>query len=116
MRTKAADLPQVAENDVVRHFVTLSTLNHHVDKSFYPLGSCTMKYNPKINEKVASLPGFVNLHPDQPEAYSQGALQLMYELGELLKEITGFSAITLQPAAGAQGELTGLLLIKNTIK
>lgn len=112
LRTKAADLPQVAENDVVRHFVTLSTLNHHVDKSFYPLGSCTMKYNPKINEKVAGLPGFVNLHPDQPEAYSQGALQLMYELGELLKEITGFSAITLQPAAGAQGELTGLLLIK----
>ncbi|APF18679.1 aminomethyl-transferring glycine dehydrogenase subunit GcvPB [Caldithrix abyssi] len=112
LRHKAANLPQVAENEVVRHFVMLSTLNHHVDKAFYPLGSCTMKYNPKINERLAGLPGFMNLHPEQPAEKVQGALRLMYELGELLKEITGFSAITLQPAAGAQGELTGLLLIK----
>ncbi len=112
LRKQPARLPEVAENEVVRHFVLLSTLNHHVDKAFYPLGSCTMKYNPKINEQVAALPGFTGLHPDQPENTVQGALKLMYDLGELLKEITGFSAITLQPAAGAQGELTGLLLIK----
>ena len=112
LRNEAADLPQLAENEVVRHFVQLSTLNHHVDKSFYPLGSCTMKYNPKINEQMAALPGFARLHPDQPEEQAQGALQLMYELQEMLLEITGFSGITLQPAAGAHGELTGMLLIQ----
>ncbi len=112
LRKQPAHLPQIAENELVRHFVELSTLNHHVDKAFYPLGSCTMKYNPKINEQVAALDGFANLHPEQPETFTQGVLQLMYELGQLLKEITGFQAITLQPAAGAQGELTGLLLIK----
>ncbi len=112
LRTEAAPLPELAENEVVRHFVELSSLNHHVDKSFYPLGSCTMKYNPKINEQVSALPGFLRLHPDQPEEEAQGALQLMYELQEYLKEISGFSAITLQPAAGAHGELTGLLLIQ----
>ncbi|NOX87688.1 MAG: glycine dehydrogenase subunit 2 [Calditrichaeota bacterium] len=112
LREKSADLPQLAENEIVRHFVELSTLNHHVDKSFYPLGSCTMKYNPKINEQVAALPGFARLHPEQPLQKAQGALQLMYELQEYLKEISGFTGITLQPAAGAQGELTGLLLMK----
>ncbi len=112
LRGESADLPQLAENEVVRHFVELSVLNHHVDKAFYPLGSCTMKYNPKINEQVAALPGFARLHPDQPQEQAQGALQLMYELQEMLKEITGFSGITLQPAAGAHGELTGLLLIQ----
>ena len=112
LRKQAADLPQLAENEVVRHFVQLSDLNHHVDKSFYPLGSCTMKYNPKINEQVSALPGFARLHPDQPAEEAQGALQLMYELQEMLLEITGFSGITLQPAAGAHGELTGMLLIQ----
>ncbi len=112
IRTRDADLPQVPENEVVRHYVDLSVLNHHVDKAFYPLGSCTMKYNPKINEQVAADPAFLNLHPRQPESSAQGALQLMYELGEALKAITGFSGITLQPAAGAHGELTGLLLIR----
>ncbi len=112
LRQSEAQLPQVPENEIARHFVELSTMNHHVDKAFYPLGSCTMKYNPKINEQVAALPGFTSVHPDQPQETAQGVLQLMYELQNLLKEITGFSAITLQPAAGAQGELTGLLLIK----
>ncbi len=112
LREKPADLPQVAENEIVRHFINLSLLNHHVDKAFYPLGSCTMKYNPKINEKIAALRGFSALHPEQPAETAQAALQIMYELQEYLKEITGFSAITLQPAAGAQGEMVGLLLIK----
>ncbi|MBN2424831.1 MAG: aminomethyl-transferring glycine dehydrogenase subunit GcvPB [Calditrichaceae bacterium] len=112
LRHKDADLPQVAENEIVRHFTSLSEMNHNVDKAFYPLGSCTMKYNPKINEKLASLPGFAQLHPDQPEQSVQGALQIMYDLQEYLKELTGFSAVSLQPAAGAQGEMTGLLLIR----
>jgi glycine dehydrogenase subunit 2 len=105
-------LPEVAENEVMRHFVRLSTRNHHVDKRMYPLGSCTMKYNPKINEDVARLPGFAALHPSQDPASFPGALELMHELGEMLKEIVGMDAITLQPAAGSQGELTGLLLIR----
>ncbi len=112
LRSQPAGLPQVPENEVVRHFTDLSVLNHHVDKSFYPLGSCTMKYNPKINEKLAGLPGFTELHPDQPEETVQGALRLMFELQEYLMELTGFQGITLQPAAGAQGEMTGLLLIR----
>ncbi len=112
LRSQPANLPQVAENEVVRHFVNISLLNHHVDKAFYPLGSCTMKYNPKINERLASLPGFTALHPDQPENTTQGALELMYNLQEYLLEISGFSGITLQPAAGAHGELVGLLLIQ----
>ncbi|HGY57008.1 MAG TPA: glycine dehydrogenase subunit 2 [Caldithrix abyssi] len=112
LRSHPAELPQVPENEVVRHFTDLSVLNHHVDKSFYPLGSCTMKYNPKINEKLAGLSGFTDLHPAQPEETVQGALRLMFELQEYLKELTGFQGITLQPAAGAQGEMTGLLLIR----
>ncbi|MEO0070869.1 MAG: aminomethyl-transferring glycine dehydrogenase subunit GcvPB [candidate division WOR-3 bacterium] len=105
-------LPEVSEVDLMRHFVRLSVLNHHVEKGFYPLGSCTMKYNPKVNEVAARLPGFVPLHPLEPDEMVQGALRLMFELGEYLKELTGFDAVTLQPAAGAQGELTGMLLAR----
>ena len=111
LRESPAALPEVSEVDVARHFIRLSVMNHHVDKGFYPLGSCTMKYNPKINETLARLPGCANLHPLQPEDTFQGALKLMYELGEYLKEIAGMDDITLQPAAGAHGELTGLLMI-----
>jgi glycine dehydrogenase subunit 2 len=112
LREKEADLPQLSEVDVMRHFIRLSILNHHVDKGFYPLGSCTMKYNPKVNEDLARLPGFSQLHPYQPEKTIQGGLKLMYELGEYLEEIAGMEAITLQPAAGAQGELTGMMITR----
>uniref|UniRef100_A0A7V3V016 Probable glycine dehydrogenase (decarboxylating) subunit 2 n=1 Tax=candidate division WOR-3 bacterium TaxID=2052148 RepID=A0A7V3V016_UNCW3 len=105
-------LPELSEIDITRHFVRLSNLNHHVDKGFYPLGSCTMKYNPKVNEYTARLPNFVNLHPYEPAELIQGALQLMFELSEFLKEITGFDAVTLQPAAGAHGELTGIMMVR----
>jgi glycine dehydrogenase subunit 2 len=97
---------------VVRHFTASSLRNHHVDRAFYPLGSCTMKYNPKVNELVARLPGFANLHPFQPTSAVQGALRLMWELGEMLKEIAGMDSISLQPAAGAQGEFVGALLMR----
>ncbi|ACF42517.1 aminomethyl-transferring glycine dehydrogenase subunit GcvPB [Pelodictyon phaeoclathratiforme] len=112
LRTTPAELPEVAESEVVRHFVRLSNLNYHVDKNMYPLGSCTMKYNPKINDYTCDLPGFSALHPLQPGETTQGALQLMFELAEMLREIAGMAAVTLQPAAGAHGELTGILLIK----
>ncbi len=105
-------LPELSEGEVVRHFVNLSSLNHHVDKGFYPLGSCTMKYNPKINEDTAALEGFRALHPSQPEQTVQGALQLMYEMGQYLCEIAGLAGLTLQPSAGAHGELTGLMMIR----
>jgi glycine dehydrogenase subunit 2 len=105
-------LSEVYEPDVIRHFTRLSQLNYAIDTGFYPLGSCTMKYNPKINEETARLPGFAHLHPLQPVETSQGALVLMYELQEWLKEIGGFAGVTLQPAAGAQGELTGVLIIR----
>ncbi len=111
LRTQPARLPELAESEIVRHFVNLSLQNHHVDRAFYPLGSCTMKYNPKINEQVAALPGFKSLHPEQPPETVPGALQLMHELQESLKTITGFDAVSLQPAAGAHGELVGLLMI-----
>ncbi len=103
--------PEVSEIDVIRHFTRLSQKNHAIDINMYPLGSCTMKYNPKINEEVARYPGFARLHPYQPEETAQGALELMYELQEMLAEIAGFKAVTLQPAAGAHGELTGCLII-----
>jgi len=112
LRTKKPKLPEVSESEAVRHFIRLSVLNYHIDKGIYPLGSCTMKYNPKMNEVAASLPGFLNLHPLTPVNRAQGALKLMYELGEMLKEIVGMAAISLQPAAGAHGELTGLLMIR----
>ncbi len=112
LRDRPIGLPEVSEGDLMRHFIALSTLNHHVDRGFYPLGSCTMKYNPKINEDLSRLPGFTNLHPFQFESLSQGALAIMYHLAEALKEVSGFDAVTLQPAAGAQGEFTGLLLMR----
>lgn len=112
LRKSILELPEVSEPQIIRHFVNLSALNHHVDKNFYPLGSCTMKYNPKINEEGAHSEGFTDIHPLQPEQTVQGALQLMYELGEYLKIIVNLDAITLQPAAGAQGELTAINMFK----
>jgi glycine dehydrogenase subunit 2 len=105
-------LPELAEVDVVRHFTRLSTLNYSIDRGMYPLGSCTMKYNPKINEVTARLPGFSGTHPLQPTVTVQGNLALMYNLQEFLKEISGFPAVSLQPAAGAQGEFTGVNIIR----
>ncbi|MFO8036919.1 MAG: aminomethyl-transferring glycine dehydrogenase subunit GcvPB [Anaerolineales bacterium] len=105
-------LPEVSEHEVIRHFTNISQYNHGVDIGFYPLGSCTMKYNPKINEDVARLPGFTSIHPLQPPETVQGALGLMYELQEWLAEVSGFEAVSLQPAAGAHGELTGVLIIR----
>jgi glycine dehydrogenase subunit 2 len=104
------DFPDLSEVDVVRHYTRLSQWNFGVDTGMYPLGSCTMKYNPKTNERQASLPGFGGAHPLLPDTLSQGALQIMFELEQYLAEITGMDAVTLQPAAGAQGELTGMLL------
>src|SRR5579883_3124015 len=101
LRQSPASLPEVSENEVVRHFTRLSTMNYHIDKGLYPLGSCTMKYNPKINEVVASLAGYRDAHPMTPDSLAQGALQVMYELGECLKGITGLQGVSLQPAAGA---------------
>ncbi|GAB4545039.1 MAG: aminomethyl-transferring glycine dehydrogenase subunit GcvPB [Anaerolineae bacterium] len=106
------DLPEVSEIDVVRHFVRLSQLNYAIDKGFYPLGSCTMKYNPKIDEDTARLPGFAQLHPLQDEYTTQGALALMYTLQNWLSEIAGFKGCSLQPAAGAHGEFAGILMIR----
>ena len=111
-RETAPRLPEMAEVDVVRHFTGLSKLNYSVDEGFYPLGSCTMKYNPKINEVAARMPGFSRIHPLQPVETVQGALRLMYDLSAMLAEITGMDAVTLQPAAGAHGEQTGLMMIK----
>ncbi len=109
---KGANLPELGELDVVRHYTRLSSRNYGIDNGFYPLGSCTMKYNPKINEVTAFFPGFAFIHPLQGEKSSQGALQLMFELEKMLCEITGFERFTLQPAAGAQGEITGIMVIQ----
>ena len=106
------ELPELSELDVVRHYILLSNKNFGVDTGFYPLGSCTMKYNPKINEDMASLNKFKNMHPYQPIETSQGALELMYSLSKMLCEITGMDEVTLQPSAGAHGELTGLMMIR----
>jgi glycine dehydrogenase subunit 2 len=105
-------LPEVPEFELVRHFTELSTRNFGVDTGFYPLGSCTMKYNPRVNERLAALSGFARLHPLQDEDGAQGALELMWRLQEILAEVTGLHAVSLQPAAGSQGELTGLLLVR----
>lgn len=105
-------MPEVAEIDVIRHYTRLSQLNHSIDTGFYPLGSCTMKYNPKVNEAAARIRGFTALHPLQAEEDVQGAMGLIYGLQELLAEIAGFAAVTLQPAAGAHGELTGVLMMR----
>jgi glycine dehydrogenase subunit 2 len=112
IRKQNASLPEISEVDLVRHYTELSRRNFGVDQGFYPLGSCTMKYNPKVNEDVAALSGFNNIHPYQPEELVQGALQLMYEFGRDLCEISGMHEASLQPAAGAHGELTGLMLIR----
>ena len=109
---EALNLPELSELDVIRHFTNLSKLNYSIDGGFYPLGSCTMKYNPKINEEMARLPGMVDTHPLQPIVSVQGNLYLMYQLQEWLQEISGFHRVCLSPAAGAQGELTGALIIK----
>lgn len=111
-REKKAALPEVSELDVVRHYTNLSNMNFGVDTGFYPLGSCTMKYNPKINEEIAALPGFRNLHPLQPASTVQGVLQLYDELDRALSAITGMSKFTLNPFAGAHGELTGLMIMR----
>ena len=106
------DLPEVAEIDLIRHYTNLSRRNFGVDLGFYPLGSCTMKYNPKVNENVAAFPGFTGLHPYAADVFSQGNLELMYEMQKFLSNIFGMTEFTLQPAAGAHGELTGVMMIK----
>ncbi|MBN2341569.1 MAG: aminomethyl-transferring glycine dehydrogenase subunit GcvPB [Deltaproteobacteria bacterium] len=115
VREADAALPELSEPEVVRHYTRLSTWNFSVDHGFYPLGSCTMKYNPKINEWAARLPGFAQLHPYTPTSLSQGALALMVELEEMLAEVSGMHAISLQPAAGAHGELTAMMAIRGAL-
>ena len=112
LREKEAELPEVPEVEVVRHFTRLSQMNFGVDTGFYPLGSCTMKYNPKINEELSRLPGFSRLHPYQPEDTVQGALELAYKTIEDLCHVAGMDAGTVQPAAGAHGELVGMMIIR----
>jgi glycine cleavage system P protein (glycine dehydrogenase) subunit 2 len=111
-RAEPPRLPEVPEFELIRHFTELSTRNFGIDNGFYPLGSCTMKYNPRINERLVAMPGFANLHPLQDEAGAQGALELEWRLQEILAEVTGLDAVSLQPAAGSQGELTGLMLVR----
>ncbi|MGB3368410.1 MAG: aminomethyl-transferring glycine dehydrogenase subunit GcvPB [Acidaminobacteraceae bacterium] len=112
LRTQEVDFPEVSEIDVIRHYTNLSHMNYGVDTGFYPLGSCTMKYNPKINEDAAGIGSLTHLHPYQPESTVQGSLEMMHKLDEMLSEISGMDRTTLQPAAGAHGELTGLMLIR----
>ena len=112
-REEAPLLPQVSEIDVVRHYTNLSQMNFGVDTGFYPLGSCTMKYNPKINEEIANLPAFAGIHPLQPEKTVQGVLEVYYEMERMLAEITGLKAFTFNPCAGAHGELTGLMVMRS---
>ena len=112
LRMNKIGLPQVSELETMRHYKELSDKNFCIEKGFYPLGSCTMKYNPKVNELLANLDGFTSLHPNMPDEDCQGALELMYKLQEALKKITGMDYVTLQPAAGAHGELTGMMIIK----
>ena len=111
-RTEPLELPHVSETELTRHYTALAKRVHGVNDGFYPLGSCTMKYNPKINEDMANLPGFAQIHPLQPEGTVQGCLEVLDASARLLGEITGMDAMTFQPAAGAHGEFTGLLLIK----
>ncbi len=112
LRDKIAEMPVVSELEVIRHFTRLSQWNHSIDTAFYPLGSCTMKYNPKINERIAGFPGFNSTHPEQPHRSAQGNLLLLHHLGKYLCELFGMDEISLQPAAGAQGELTGMMLVR----
>src|SRR5437762_11262680 len=111
-RKDLAQMPEVSEIEIIRHFTRLSTWNYAIDLGMYPLGSCTMKYNPRVNEVVSRLEGIANGHPYQPEKISQGALRIIKTLSDCLLEITGMDAITLQPAAGAHGEFTGLLMVR----
>ena len=111
-RERPPRLPEIAEPELVRHFTRLSTRTFGIDTGFYPLGSCTMKHNPRVNERVVTLPGFRDLHPLQEEDGAQGALELMWRLQEILAEVAGLPAVSLQPAAGSQGELTGLMLMR----
>jgi glycine dehydrogenase subunit 2 len=112
LREGTSGMPELSEVEVVRHFTRLSTWNYHIDLGLYPLGSCTMKHNPKVNEAVTRLPGFTNAHPYMPSGLVQGALRVQAALEACLKEITGMDAVTLQPAAGAHGELAGILMIR----
>ena len=112
LRASAPRLPEISEIDLGRHYTELASQTHGVNKGFYPLGSCTMKYNPRINEEMASLPGFTDIHPLQPAESAQGCLEVLFETERLLCEITGMDGMTFQPAAGAHGEYTGLLLIR----
>ena len=112
LRKNAPELPEVNEMDVVRHYTNLSNKNFGVDTGFYPLGSCTMKYNPKINEEIAAMPEFASLHPLQPAETAQGALELYYNLQQALASISGLAEFTLNPYAGAHGELTGLMVMR----
>jgi glycine dehydrogenase subunit 2 len=113
LRDGIPGLPELSEVDVMRHFTRISQWNYCVDLGFYPLGSCTMKYNPRINEDMARVPGFAKAHPYQPEEVSQGALQLMWELEQYLADVSGMDRVTLQPSAGAHGELTGVMMIRS---
>src|SRR5262249_11529354 len=110
LTSSSPPLPEVAESDLIRHYVNLSTRNMSVDTNFYPLGSCTMKYNPKRHERLAALPGMASLHPLQTDESCQGLLGMLWNLQNILAEIAGLPAVSLQPAAGAQGELTALLV------
>ena len=112
LRQDKIGLPQTSELEVLRHYKTLSDRNFCIEKGFYPLGSCTMKYNPKVNEMLANLDGFLNLHPSLKDEDVQGALELMFNLQEALKIITGMDAVSLQPAAGAHGEFSGMMIVK----
>src|SRR5215471_1278648 len=112
LRESIPGMPELSEVDVIRHFTRLSTWNYHIDLGLYPLGSCTMKYNPKINERMARLEGFTQAHPYMPAGRIQGALDIQKTLESCLAEISGMDAVTLQPAAGAHGELTGILMIR----
>ena len=112
LRTAAPELPELSEPEVVRHFTRLAEMNFHIDRAMYPLGSCTMKYNPKINEEMAALPGLAGVHPETDATECQGAVSLVYNLGRMLAEISGMDDVTLQPPAGASGELTGMLMVR----
>src|SRR5579863_4898134 len=112
VRKDLGNMPEVSEIEIIRHFTRLSTWNYAIDLGLYPLGSCTMKYNPRVNEAVARIEGLTWIHPYQPDSFSQGAMAIMADLERLLAEITGMDAVTLQPAAGAHGELTGILLVR----
>ncbi|ACB86299.1 aminomethyl-transferring glycine dehydrogenase subunit GcvPB [Natranaerobius thermophilus] len=116
IREETPGLPEISENEAIRHFIELSIKNHHVDRGFYPLGSCTMKYNPKVNEDIASMPGFTQLHPYQREDHIQGTLEMLYNTEQFINEVTGMDRVTFQPAAGAHGELTGLLVMKAALE